>query len=402
MGGAWVCYEIIDTITDRLVLPQWLPVLAIILFFIGLPFVVATAFVRERVTAEAPTEPTVERAAAPVKETFDAEAARLRAENRRRLLTLRNGLLALVGALAVWGIIATAWLLVGVEEPVSAGPAQDRKMLVVLPFENLGQPEEEYFADGLTEEITSRLAEISGLGVIGRSSAVHYKNASVPIRQIGEELGVDYVLEGTVRWEGSAHSESRVRVTPQLVRVADATHVWTERYEEALAGVFRIQSDIAEQVARAMEITLLEPEREALEANPTENLEAYDRYLRGNDYFDRGFSGENLHIAGQMYEQAVALDPNFALAYAKLSEVHSTTYWYYWDRTDERLARARAAEPDDGELLALLADVYRRQGSWDRALESLLKARNLDPRSSLLPLELGVTYFFQALLEKYE
>ncbi|UCC83409.1 MAG: tetratricopeptide repeat protein, partial [Gemmatimonadota bacterium] len=364
--------------------------------------------------------------------------ARGEAADRRRLLTARNAALAFVGALALWGVVATGWLLFEdrtAPESVDSA-ALDRKMLVVLPFENLGQPEDEYFADGITEEITSRLAEMSGLGIIGRTSAVQYKDAQVPIRQIGEELGVEFVLEGTVRWEKSAQGESRVRVTPQLIRVSDATHLWTNRYDAQLAGVFQIQSDIAQQVARALEITLLEPERRALEAAPTENLEAYDRYLRGNDYFDRAFSRETYEIAARLYEEAVSLDPNFALAHARLSEVHSQMYWYYFDRTAERLARAReavemalridpelpqahsalaayyyygsrdydralehlgiakTAAPNDSEMLALLADIYRRQGRFERALESLLKAMELDPRSSYLALEIGVTYFW--------
>jgi tetratricopeptide (TPR) repeat protein len=224
-------------------------------------------------------------------------------------------------------------------------------------------------------------------------------------------------------------------VTPQLIRVSDATHLWTNRYDAQLAGVFQIQSDIAQQVARALEITLLEPERRALEAKPTENPEAYDRYLRGNDYFDRAFSKETYQIAAQMYEAAVSLDPNFALAHARLSEVHSQMYWFYFDRTAERLARAReaveaalridpdlpqahsalaayytssrdydralehlriaqAAAPNNSEILYGLADVHRRQGRFERALENLLKAMELDPRSSFLALEIGLTHFW--------
>jgi serine/threonine-protein kinase len=435
-GAALVAYQAVQALTEGLGLPQWFPAFAIVLFIVGLPIVLATAFVHEAAApARAPSEPASE--GEPARVGVDA-AARGEAADRRRLLTARNAALAFVGALALWGVVATGWLLF--EErtaPESVESAAfDRKMLVVLPFENLGQPEDEYFADGITEEITSRLAEMSGLGVIGRTSAVQYKDAQVPIRQIGEELGVEFVLEGTVRWEKAAAGESRVRVTPQLIRVSDATHLWTNRYDAQLAGVFQIQSDIAQQVARALEITLLEPERRALEAAPTENPEAHDRYLRGNDYFDRMFSTETSEIAAQMYEAAVSLDPNFALAYARLSEVHSQMYWFYWDRTAERLDQAReaveaalridpdlpqahsalaayyyygsrdydhalehlavaqAAAPDDSEILILLADIYRRKGRFERALESLAKAMELDPRSSYLALEIAVTKFW--------
>jgi serine/threonine-protein kinase len=434
-GAALVAYQAVQALTEGLGLPQWFPAFAIVLFIVGLPIVLATAFVQE---AAPPTQALSDPASEgePARVGVDA-AARGEVADRRRLLTARNAALAFVGALALWGVVATGWLLFEertAPESVESA-ALDRKMLVVLPFENLGQPEDEYFADGITEEITSRLAEMSGLGVIGRTSAVQYKNAQVPIRQIGEELGVEFVLEGTVRWEKSAQGESRVRVTPQLIRVSDATHLWTNRYDAQLAGVFQIQSDIAQQVARALEITLLEPERRALEAKPTENPEAYDRYLRGNDYFDRAFSKETYQIAAQMYEAAVSLDPNFALAHARLSEVHSQMYWFYFDRTAERLARAReaveaalridpdlpqahsalaayytssrdydralehlriaqAAAPNNSEILYGLADVHRRQGRFERALENLLKAMELDPRSSFLALEIGLTHFW--------
>ncbi|MGD2216974.1 MAG: hypothetical protein PVJ64_09460 [Gemmatimonadales bacterium] len=270
-GAALVAYQAVQALTEGLGLPEWFPAFAVVLFIVGLPIVLATASVREAAAAaQAPIEPATE--GEPARVGVDA-AVRGKAVDRRRLLTVRNAALAFMGALALWGVVATGWLLFEertAPESVESA-ALNRKMLVVLPFENLGEQEDEYFADGITEEITSRLAEMSGLGVIGRTSAVQYKDAQVPIRQIGEELGVEFVLEGTVRWEKSPQSESRVRVTPQLIRVSDATHLWTNRYDAQLAGVFQIQSDIAQQVARALEITLLEPERRALEAAPTEN-----------------------------------------------------------------------------------------------------------------------------------
>ena len=127
-------------------------------------------------------------------------------------------------------------------------PAPERKMLLVLPFENLGPPADEYFADGITEEITSRLAGLHGLGVISRTSAIQYKNMEKTIAEIGEELGVGYVLTGTIRWDRGG--SNRVRVTPQLIRVSDDTHLWTRTYEKVLEEIFAVQSDIAEGVAK--------------------------------------------------------------------------------------------------------------------------------------------------------
>ena len=132
-------------------------------------------------------------------------------------------------------------------------------MIVVLPFENLGAPDDEYFADGITEEITSRLAAVSGLRVRSRTSAMQYKERRPPLRQIGQELDVGYVLEGTIRWDRGETGHGRVRITPQLIRVSDDSHMWSERYDRVLEDIFAVQSDIAEQVISQLQANLLEP-----------------------------------------------------------------------------------------------------------------------------------------------
>ncbi|MFC1636556.1 protein kinase, partial [Planctomycetota bacterium] len=273
-------------------------------------------------------------------------------------------------------------------------PSLKEIRLVVLPFENLGSTEDEYFADGISEEIISRLSAIHTLGVISRTSAIKYKNSNKDIKEIGEELDVEYVLEGTVRWERPSEGPSRVRVTPQLIRVSDDTHLWSERYDAVLANIFQVQTDMAEQVVQALDITLLEPERQALASRPTENMEAYDCYLRGNEYRWTGaFHKKNLRIAIQMYEKAVELDPTFALAYAQLSRAHLSTYWRYYDRSEERegrLARAKEAVDKALQLNPNLAEVrmalghYYYQGllDYDRALEQFAIARKSQPNSS--------------------
>ena len=157
-------------------------------------------------------------------------------------------------------------------------------MLVVLPFKNLGLPEYEYFADGITEEITSRLSEIKQLGVIGRTSADRYKNTEKSFDEIGDELGVEYLLEGSVRWEKLPGKENRIRVTPQLIKISDGTHIWTNRYDAIIESVFDVQSDIAEKVAKALDIKLLGAEQKSISQKLTDNIEAYNYYLRGNYY----------------------------------------------------------------------------------------------------------------------
>jgi len=278
--------------------------------------------------------------------------------------------------------------------PSPEEPASDRKMLVVLPFENLGAPEDEYFADGITEEITARLAGIHRLGVIARTSAMRYKNTDKTIRQIGDELGVQYVLEGSIRWHRGAEHESRVRVTPQLIRVSDATHLWAHSYQKSMVDIFQVQCDIGEAVAEALDIALLEPERAALGSRPTENIDAYQAYLRGLDLGRAvDYSKENQLLQIQMFERAVALDSTFALAYAMLSWAHSFAYFDGHDPTFERRTLAKAAVERALELdpqlpeahLALGYYCYYCHRDYGRALEEFaIAAKSLPNATSIL------------------
>jgi len=312
--------------------------------------------------------------------------------------------------------------------------------LVVLPFENLGPAEDEYFAAGITDAITARIAVIRGLGVISRQSAIQYKDREKSAQQIGKELRVNYILEGTVQRERPSDPTSRMRIIPQLIRASDDTHVWAETYDNDLSEVFRVQSDLAEQVAQALDITLLEPERQALASRPTENMEAYDYYLRGDEYLYRSYFENDFVIAIRMYEKSVELDTKFALAYARLSDAHGQMHWFLYDHSEERLAMAKQAvdkalelnpdlpeahmalgnyyyyghldydraleqfaiarksQPNNSLLFAAIGYVRRRQGKFEEALANLKKASELDPLDKLLVLEVARTFIF---LRKY-
>jgi len=320
----------------------------------------------------------------------------------------------------------------------SATTPAARKMLVVLPFENLGRSEDEYFADGMTEEVTARLAGLRGLGVIGRTSAIQYKKTTKSIAQIGQELGVDYVLEGTVRWQKAPHGASRVRVTPQLVRVSDASHVWAKVYDAVLADVFDVQSNIAAQVAETLNVALLAPERQALAVRPTENLEAYDYYLRGTVYDARQYVAEDARLAVRMYQRAVELDSGFVLAYTGLVQNHVFLSWlfgetgelpkaeaaldrarrlapdlpethlalglyYYHGKRDyenalKEFAWVRERQPNNPDAISATGFIHRRQGRWPETLREVTRAIELDPRDDGIIFELGLTY---ALLHRY-
>ena len=313
------------------------------------------------------------------------------------------------------------------------GDPAGSKPLVVLPFENLGRPEDEYFADGITEEITSRLAAVPGLRIISRTSAMQYKATRKSVRQIGQDLGVEYVLEGSVRWEHTSSGPSHLRVTPQLIRVSDDSHLWANRYDAVLAEVFEVQSTIAEQVVNALNIALAEPQRQVLAARPTTNLEAYDYYLRGNDYSSRSDAEDDQRTAVQMYQRAVGLDSAFAAAWARLGRAHAVVYWFYFDHSEERLGLAKAAvdrairlapdlpeahlalgyyyywglrdyeralrefalvqkqRPNNADLLDAVGRVQRRQGKWDDALVNMKRASLLEPASNEYSYDLGET-----------
>jgi len=326
-----------------------------------------------------------------------------------------------------------------------ATPAKEQKMLVVLPFENLGNPDDEYFANGMTEEITSRLSVLHGLGVISRSSAIQYKKTEKTIKQIGEELGVDYVLEGTVRWDRSPEGKGRVRVTPQLIRVSDDTHLWSERYDRVIEDIFEVQSDISEQVIKQLDLTVLEPERQALFARPTDNLEAYDLMMQARDLWNEYFSSldfQHLEKSIQLIEEAIELDPESVIFYTGLSHIHRVIYFMGHDQTEERLKKWKAAldralelspdMPEVNEALAyyyyqafldydralerleyvqkvrpnaspfLLAVIQRRQGKWEQSLINLEKAFKLNPQNAWFAYEVGNTYEDMRMFDRAE
>jgi TolB-like protein/Tfp pilus assembly protein PilF len=265
-------------------------------------------------------------------------------------------------------------------------PEARQKMLAVLPFENLGPPTEEYFAEGITEELIARLAKIGGLGVIARTTVMQYKQTEKTIANIGEELGVDYILEGSIRWQHISDGQSRVRITPQLVRVSDETHMWAEVYQRDMTDIFAIQSDIAGQVAQALDITLLDKgEKKHAPANPTENTDAYHAYLEGRFWWNKR-SQEGFDKAAQLFEEAIRIDPDYALAYAGKAECYCMAA-IHLARPGEyneiaRAAAKKALELDDSiplahSALGWVAFVY--DYDYEAAERSFKRAMELDP-----------------------
>lgn len=352
-------------------------------------------------------------------------------------------------AVAVLVVAAVAVRLalfnLGGEDGAPPPAASDLIRLVVLPFENLGPAEDEYFADGLTEEITGRLQYLHGLRVISRTSAQHYKGSLKSTGQISLELKVDYVLEGTVRWERESERPGRVRITPRLIRVSDDTHIWSEMYDRVFGNVLNLQTEIAEEVIRQLDLTVLEPERKAVTAKGTENAEAYDCFLQAHVCLRDGWNQRDRDSylrAVELLERAVELDAGFVTAHINLARAYQMLHFVGIDRRDDRLEMARAAleraealAPDQPEVkigwaffhyralrdyeraLELYTEVrqalpnfttpvvgyiLRRQGRWEESLAELEDVFRRDPRDPDLPSQIGTTLVCMRRFEEAE
>ena len=311
--------------------------------------------------------------------------------------------------------------------PASAIP---EKSIAVLPFENRSDDRQNaYFADGVQNEILTDLAKIADLRVISRTSVMQYKSgAERNLREIGQQLGVAHVLEGSVQRSGN-----RVRVTAQLIDARTDTHQWAERFDRDLADVFAIQSEIAKAIADQLQAKLSPQEKARVEERPTGNTEAYVYYLRANQ-IERNPDTllEDYKTAEQLYMQAIALDPNFALAHARLASTRAEIFHFYepleigktkaraeaeialrlqpnlaeahfalgqciywmdqdYDRALKQFEIASSLLPSNGDIGRLIAAIKRRQGKWRESLEEYERVERIDPQNSNTVRELVFT-----------
>ncbi len=316
--------------------------------------------------------------------------------------------------------------------------AHGRGDIAVLPFQNVsaGGPHD-YFASGLHDELITQLAKVAALKVISRTSVMGYATATKPLGQIAAELGVGSIVEGSVQVAGN-----RLRVNVQLIDAATDGHLWAERYDRTLDDAFAIQSDVAQQVVAAVGATLGAEERRAIAAAPTSSPEAYRFFLQGEEYRLRpGYLREDFELALKSYEWALALDPDFALAHAGLSQIHGQMYWHRYDPAPARAARQRdeaekalglapespqvrvamglahywgsrdyrgalrefqialRSVPRDAELWFYIGVAERRLGNWSAAREAYEKATQLNPRGTDLFSDLGAMTF--SFLRRY-
>ncbi len=326
--------------------------------------------------------------------------------------------------------------------PIKSKP-DEKKVLLVLPFENLGNPEDEYFADGITEEIISRLAQLRELGVISRTTAISYKNTDKSLKEIGAEVGVDYILEGTIRWDHSENDKGRIRVTPQLIHVEDDVHLWADRFDSVLEDVFSVQTQIAEKVVHYLDITLVKYDIEVLKQIPTTNIDAYEYYLKGIEYYNKSFWYSDLDSSIVNFRKAVEIDSNFAQAYAKMSMACSKHYnlfaingqyineakeavekadklapespdtyiaygYYYsycqndYDMALKQFESAFRLSPNSAATLEAMAFIQGRLGDFNKSISNMKKALKLNPNSRMLLDDIGSAYQYLRKFDEAE
>lgn len=334
------------------------------------------------------------------------------------------------------GLIALAVLASNKVQNAAFRMRDQSPAIAVLPFTNVGKQEGQEFADGMTDEITNRLASLHGLRVIGRHSAKTYAGSTKSPQEIARELNVRYILTGTVRWDKSPDGKDLVRVSPALLKTEDATQMWTEAYQTALTGMFDVQSKVATQVASTLNLTLLPPEKAALGAKPTKSRAAYSFYQRAREILDASHRPPQIREAISLLGKATTADPRFVAALAYLAVAHSELYSLAGDASNEhlKLARvaldkatsidsdvpevqmargiylyevernyqaalsafeaARALRPSDPSVLAFEGAIQRKQGRLTEAIQTLTRVVDLDPRSAANKLELANTLLF--------
>jgi len=283
----------------------------------------------------------------------------------------------------------------GTAAPADAPVAASRRIAIcVLPFANMsGDPEQEYFSDGITEDIITDLAKISALSVIARNSAFVYKGRPVDARQVARELAVGYVLEGSVRKAGG-----RVRITAQLIDGSSNDHVWAERYDRVLEDIFELQDEISQAIVKALKLRLLPEEKQAIERRGTENVEAYNLYLMARRYSVAGsdWASRPAEMAVRLCTRATEIDPGYALAWSLLAKAQAVLRFGIGRPGDDGLAaveRALALDPGLAEAHAVKSEILTQLGRSDESAQEIDLALSLDPESYEVNRAAGKLYY---------
>src|SRR5881296_786728 len=394
-------------------IPNWAVRLVVLLLIIGFPVALILAWAFE-LTPEG------------IKRTEDVDLS--------RSVTRKSGRKLDFFIIAVLLLAIAILLFQRLHPTVSPAVSSSlNKSIAVLPFENLSEEKANaYFADGIQSEILTKLAAIGDLKVISRSSTAKYKSEPKDLKTVARELGVANVLEGSVQRAGG-----KVRVNVQLLDARVDTHLWAKSYDRDLKDVFAVETEVAQEIADALRAKLSPSQTDALATAPTRDTEAYDLFLKG-EYEERqaqsALTSELFDRAETFYRQALARDPNFALAYARLAYSELDRHWfisnltsaelaevksnidralaiapglpdahfalglfYYWGHRDydpalREIDRAIELQPSSSDSWNIRASIHRRRGEWQRALAEFGRAAELNPRDSGTPAEIGNTY----------
>jgi adenylate cyclase len=323
---------------------------------------------------------------------------------QRAALAVVIALLVVAGGVAIWKSYRPSppqMEVASVEKMAFALP--DKPSIAVLPFNNLSDdPKQEYFSDGLTEEIISALGSVPRLFVIARNSTFTYKGKPVKVQQVAEELGVRYVLEGSVRKAGD-----KIRISAQLIDALNGHHLWAKRYDRNLSDIFAVQDEITKEIITAMQVKLTEGEDIRVAAKGTNNLEAYLKCVQAHGYHIR-LNPESNAMAKELAEEAIALDSEYASAYFALGRAHQNDVWLRVSKSPKQsMAKAmelfqKAIALDDtfAEAHGRLGFLYTMTRQYDRGIAQAEKAVALNPNSATAHFYLGKTLFFAGRVEE--
>ena len=406
---AWLLIQIATQVFPIFGAPNWVVRLVVLLAIAGFPIAVVCAWVFELTPEGIKREDGIDRSAAITRRTG------------RKLTALIVVIATLAAGLTLFRLLPSTRRTGPDENRGRLAPGMERKSIAVLPFENLSaEKANAYFADGIQDEILTRLSKIADLKVISRTSTQHYESAPQNLAEIARQLGVAHILEGTVQKSGD-----KVRVNVQLIAAANNSYLWAESFDRKLTDIFSVESEVAKAIADQLQARLTGLEEQVIAARPTENPEAYDAYLRGLAYNLRtANSAENSRGAQKYLREAVRLDPKFALAWTLLSFVdargyltqtlqptaalrdeareaaataltlepelgealHAKGYYHYACLKDYGTAvayfeRARPLLPNSSRIPESLAYVTRRQGLWEESDSYFREAERLDPRN---------------------
>ncbi|UCC14981.1 MAG: tetratricopeptide repeat protein [Gammaproteobacteria bacterium] len=346
---AWLLIQIAEVTFDPLRLPEWAVTLVIALTVFGFPLAIVLAWAFE-------LSPDGIKRDRPRADTDAAANSASASEGEHTPLPSRA---------------------VMVDPEVPAGPVDDRRAIAVLPLTNMsGDPENEFFSDGIAEEILNLLARQPNLRVVSRTSSFSFKNTTLDVPTIANKLGVDIVLEGSVRRAGK-----RVRIVAQLIDAANDAHLWSDSYDRELEDIFAVQTDIAKRIVDAMD---LDPDTCVDCGGNTQDIDAYDYYLRGRQYYHQ-LTTRDLEFACEMFRKAIDKDPEFARAYAGLADTEGVIAQWI-DRSAEHVEAADSASLKALELAPDLAEAHASRGSalsvkgdYEAAAEHFERALALDP-----------------------